>query len=107
MKFGVGQPVTRLEDPRLLRGEGCFLDDIALAHQAYGWVVRSPHAHARIGAIEHAEALAQPGVLAVLTGAQAAADGLGGIVSITPQVNRDGSPAHITERPVLVAEVAR
>ncbi|HJP20200.1 MAG TPA: xanthine dehydrogenase family protein molybdopterin-binding subunit [Alphaproteobacteria bacterium] len=107
MKFGVGQPVTRLEDPRLLRGEGCFLDDITLPDQAYGWIVRSPYAHARIITIDDSEARALPGVLAVLTGVQAAADGLGGIVSITPQVNRDGSPAHITERPVLVAEVAR
>ncbi|MDP6405127.1 MAG: xanthine dehydrogenase family protein molybdopterin-binding subunit, partial [Alphaproteobacteria bacterium] len=103
MKFGVGQPVTRLEDPRLLRGEGCFLDDITLPDQAYGWIVRSPYAHARIITIDDSEARALPGVLAVLTGVQAAADGLGGIVSITPQVNRDGSPAHITERPVLVA----
>ncbi len=107
MKFGVGQPVTRLEDPRLLRGEGCFLEDITLDRQAYGWVVRSPHAHARIVSIDPSETQALPGVLAVLTGAQAAADGLGGIVSITPQVNRDGNPAPLTERPALVAEVAR
>ena len=51
-KFGIGQPVARFEDPRLLRGEGRYLGDIDLPDQAYAVVLRSPHAHARITSID-------------------------------------------------------
>src|SRR4029450_4406199 len=73
---GVGKPVRRKEDARLLTGAGRFGDDVSLPGQAYAAFVRSPYAHARVGAIETAAALAVPGVLSVLTGADAAADGL-------------------------------
>src|SRR5258706_15499877 len=73
---GFGKPVLRKEDARLLVGAGCYSDDVNLPGQAYTCFVRSPHAHARIGAIETARALATPGVIAVLTGADAAADGM-------------------------------
>ena len=73
---GVGQPVLRKEDPRLLVGGGRYSDDVNLPGQAYACFVRSPHAHARIESIATAAALAAPGVRAVLTGAEAAADGL-------------------------------
>ena len=53
-KFGIGQPVARFEDPRLLRGEGRYLADIDLPGQAYAVILRSPHAHARINAINAA-----------------------------------------------------
>ena len=65
---GIGKPVARKEDDRLLRGEGRYTDDFNLPGQAYASVVRSPHAHARIRSIDTSEALAMPGVLAVLTG---------------------------------------
>jgi carbon-monoxide dehydrogenase large subunit len=68
--------VRRLEDPRLLTGGGRYSDDVNLPGQAHACFVRSPHAHARIGRIDAAAARAVPGVLAVLTGADAAADGL-------------------------------
>ena len=73
---GIGQPVIRKEDAALVTGQGRFSDDLDLVGQAYAVMVRSPHAHARIRAIDAAAALALPGVVAVLTGADALADGL-------------------------------
>ena len=74
--FGIGQPAARIEDPRLLTRQGRFVDDIALAGQACAVVLRSPHAHARIRAIDTESAKRTGGVLLVLTGADAEADGL-------------------------------
>lgn len=73
---GIGQPVRRKEDFRLLTGQGRFVDDVKLPGLAHAVLVRSPHAHARILAVDTAAALAAPGVLAVLTGADCRADGL-------------------------------
>jgi carbon-monoxide dehydrogenase large subunit len=73
---GIGRPVARKEDAALLMGQGRFSDDVNLPGQAYAVMVRSPHPHARIRAIDAAGARAMPGVLAVLTGADARADGL-------------------------------
>jgi carbon-monoxide dehydrogenase large subunit len=73
---GIGQPVRRREDFRLLTGQGCYSDDFNFPGQAYAVMVRSPHAHARIRSIETAPAAAVPGVLAVLTGKDLLADGL-------------------------------
>src|ERR1700758_5349524 len=73
---GIGQPVRRREDLRLIRGAGRYTADENLPGQVYAVMVRSPHAHARIRGIGKDEALAAPGVLAVLTGADALADGL-------------------------------
>jgi carbon-monoxide dehydrogenase large subunit len=73
---GIGQPVPRKEDVRLLTGRGCFSDDVNVAAQAYAGIVRSPHAHARIKGTDPKPALAYPGVLCVLTGADVLADDL-------------------------------
>src|SRR5215469_4172971 len=73
---GIGQPVRRKEDLRLVTGKGCYTDDVSLPGQAYAVMVRSPHAHARLRAIDIAAATATPGVLAVLTGRDLLADGL-------------------------------
>jgi aerobic carbon-monoxide dehydrogenase large subunit len=73
----IGRPMRRLEDARLVTGQGCFSDDFNLPGQSYAYVVRSPDAHARIVSIDTAEAAARPGVLAILTGADYLADGLG------------------------------
>src|SRR5690606_23076701 len=75
-KFGIGQPVRRKEDVRFITGRGRFTDDVNLPEQAWGYVVRSPHAHALIRSIDTADAAAMPGVVAVLTGHDAAADGI-------------------------------
>ncbi len=63
----VGSEVKRLEDPRLLRGQAQYVDDLTLTGLAHGWVVRSPHAHARIAALDTSAATKLPGVFAVLT----------------------------------------
>ena len=76
MKFGVGQPVTRFEDVRLLSGKGRFQDDANLPGQLYAVFVRSPHAHAGIKSIDTMAAAAVPGVRAAYTSADYAADGL-------------------------------
>src|SRR5438067_10029862 len=75
-KTGIGQPVRRREDLRLLTGGGRYSYDVNLPGQAYAVMVRSPHAHALIRSIDAAAARAMPGVLAVLTADDVAADGL-------------------------------
>ena len=106
-KFAVGQSVRRLEDPHLLRGRGRYSDDVNLPQQAYAVVVRSPHAHARIRGLESAAALAAPGVLTVLTGADADAAGLGHLPTDASRKRRDGGPAFGTPRPALARERVR
>src|SRR5882724_10397542 len=76
-EFAIGQSVSRFEDPRLLRGGGRYVGDMVLPGMAFGHVLRSPHAHARIRAIDTSKAKAAPGVAAVLTGADWQAAGWG------------------------------
>jgi carbon-monoxide dehydrogenase large subunit len=90
-KFGVGQGVPRWEDPRLLRGGGQYSDDLNRPGQAYGYVVRSPHASARILSIDTTAALAAPGVLAVYTGADMEAAGYGVLPCLVMRQRADGS----------------
>src|SRR5229473_2086575 len=85
-QFGIGQPVRRVEDRRFLTGRGHYLDDIVRPRQAHAVMLRSPHAHARIRAIDTADA-AGPGILAILTGADLAADGLGTIPCMSGVAN--------------------
>ena len=91
-QFGIGQSVSRFEDPRLLRGQGQFIDDHNLAGQTHAVLVRSPHAHARILAIRTQAALLSPGVVAIFTGDDVAADGLGTMKVNLPRKRPDGSP---------------
>src|SRR5215470_18607129 len=90
-EFALGQPVPRFEDPRLLRGGGRYVDDMVLPHMAFGHVLRSPHAHARIRSIDTAAAKAASGVLAVLTGADWTASGWGDLPVPGGLKRRDGS----------------
>ena len=106
-EFAVGQPVRRTEDPRLLTGRGRYLDDLNFAGQAHAWVLRSPHAHARILSVDAAAALAAPGVIAVLTGEDYAADGLGDLPCIENLRRRDGSPMYHPPHPALVRDRVR
>jgi carbon-monoxide dehydrogenase large subunit len=76
-EYGIGRPLPRSEDIRLVQGRGRYTDDFAFVDQAYLYIVRSPHAAANIRAIDTARAKALPGVLAVLTGEDVIADGLG------------------------------
>src|SRR5262245_5670105 len=97
----------RLEDPRLVQGLGRYSDDVSLPREAHAVVVRSPHAHARIRGVDDAAARRAPGVLAVLTGEDLAADGLGNLPSDGNRKRADGSPAHRTPRPALARGRAR
>src|ERR1700675_4959903 len=110
---GIGKPVLRKEDARLLVGGGCYSDDVNLPGQAYTCFVRSPHAHARIRRIDTAAARATPGGIAVLTGADAAADGMKPLThSPTPgnpheDMIRSGAVSFVAPHPPMPADVAR
>ncbi|MCI0752504.1 xanthine dehydrogenase family protein molybdopterin-binding subunit [Teichococcus vastitatis] len=106
-KFGLSQAVRRVEDPRLLKGNGRYTDDIAVPGQLHAVVLRSPHAHARIASIDTADAAALPGVHAVLTGQDWLADGLGEIPCAIPLKNRDGTPRADTPRYGLAVDKVR
>jgi carbon-monoxide dehydrogenase large subunit len=106
-KFGIGQAVSRFEDPRLLRGGGRYVDDIALPGMTFGYVLRSPHAHAKIRTIDVTAARSAPGVLAVLTGADWRASGWGDLPVPGGLKRRDGSPMYRPRYPALVADRVR
>jgi aerobic carbon-monoxide dehydrogenase large subunit len=105
MKFGIGQPVPRQEDPTLLRGEGRYTDDMSLPNQAWCVMVRSQVAHGAIKGIDTAEAKTMPGVLGVWTGADLAA--YGPLKTLIPVPNRDGSPMKMPTRPSLAIDKVR
>jgi len=115
MNAGIGQTVRRKEDARLVTGRGNYSDDVNLPGQAYGAAVRSPHAHALIRSIDVTAARAMPGVLAVLTGQDALADGLTRIPHLAaagtpPDIvlhNRDGSPVPVAPHHVLATDRVR
>ncbi len=101
LKFGLGQSVKRVEDQRFLTGHGRFLDDCRFDGQLCAQVLRSPHAHAEIRGIDTSAAAAMPGVVAVVTGADLTADGIGVIPPGATLKNRDGSAMFVPPRPVL------
>ena len=105
-KFGIGQPVRRVEDQRFITGLGSYVDDIALPRQCYGVVVMSPHAHARIVRIDTTKAAAAEGVLCVLTGKDAAADGIGTLMDPMPE-DVGGPKGYRARRPLLAADKVR
>ena len=109
VKFGVGQPMRRVEDERLITGKGRYTDDISVEGQAHAFMVRSPHAHARIASIDAEEARNAPGVLAVFTGEDAKREGLGVIASPAADLlkNRDGTPIFKTTRHLIADERVR
>jgi carbon-monoxide dehydrogenase large subunit len=100
-KFGIGQGVTREEDPRLLKGRGLFVNDVNLPDQSYAVVLRSPHAHAEIRSIDTSAAAALPGVLAVYTGEDVAADNLGVPGMPAKWLRPDGEPMKYRPQPPL------
>ncbi len=106
-KFGLAQPVRRVEDPRLLKGDGRYTDDIVLPGMLFGVVLRSPHAAAKISAIDTSAAKAMPGVRGLYTGADLEADGIGGLPCAALVNNRDGSPQAAPPHPVLARGAVR
>src|SRR5271168_1466576 len=107
MRFGAGQPVKRLEDQRLLTGKGQFIDDKPEDGALWLYVLRSPHAHARILSIDTTAAKAMPGVEAVYTGADLIADDIGTIPTLLVFKRPDGSPMTAPPRRLLAHEVVR
>jgi len=103
----IGQRVARREDKRFLTGTGRYTDDIVLPRQTWACFVRSPHAHARIAGIDTAPALASPGVVAVFTGEDLAASGVGGLPCGWLIHSKDGSPMKEPPHPVLAVGKAR
>jgi len=106
-KFGLAQPVRRVEDPRLLKGDGRYTDDIVLPGMLHGIVLRSPHAAGRITRSDTAAAAALPGVRAIYTAADLAADGIGTLPCAAPVQNKDGSAMASPPHPVLADGAVR
>lgn len=104
---GVGASVRRREDERLLTGQGHYADDLAVPKTAFAYVVRSPHAHARILGIDKSAAIAAPGVLAVLTGQDVLEEKLGAIPCQSFPRLPPGNPSHCPSQPILVRDRAR
>jgi carbon-monoxide dehydrogenase large subunit len=105
MKFGIGQPVRRREDVRLVTGRGQYTDDLSLEKQAYVAFVRSPHAHAKIISIDTKEARGLPGVIEILTHADIV--GAPTMPILARNKNRDGSNIIATPKALLPADKAR
>ena len=105
MKFGIGQPVPRGEDPTLLTGKGQYTDDINVDGQLYGYVVRSSIAHGTLKGIDTSEAEGMPGVIAIYTAKDL--EGYGSIPCVVPFKNRDGSEMSKPGRPGLAVDKVR
>jgi carbon-monoxide dehydrogenase large subunit len=101
MSEGIGQRILRKEDGRFITGKGRYTDDIKQVGQTFAYFVRSPHAHAAVGGVNIDAALAAPGVVAVLTGADVTADGLGGLPCGWMIHSKDGSEMKQPHHPVL------
>ena len=106
-RFGISQPVRRREDVRFLTGAGRYIDDLVLPQMARAYLLRSPHAHARISRIDVADAACKPGVLAVITAADLQRDGIGEIPCVARPAVRAGSAYIEHLQPLLAADVVR
>ncbi|HLI11921.1 MAG TPA: xanthine dehydrogenase family protein molybdopterin-binding subunit [Alphaproteobacteria bacterium] len=104
---GIGAPVRRKEDLRFLTGRGTYTDDINRPHQIYGYFLRSPHPHAKIKGIDTAAAKKSPGVVAVFTGADMAADKVGSLPCGWLVHNKDGSPMVEPPHPPIAIDRVR
>ena len=107
LNFGIGQPVTRSEDPRHLTGGGEYTDDSNVDGQVYARFVRSQVAHGTLKSVDITTASAMPGVLAIYTGADLRADDIGNIPSGLPLKSRDGSPYIVPPRTGLAVDRVR
>jgi aerobic carbon-monoxide dehydrogenase large subunit len=106
-KFGLAQPVRRVEDPRLLKGAGRYTDDIILPGMLFGAVLRSPHAAATITRIDTAAAAGLPGVAGIYTASDLSADGIGPQPCAALVENRDGTPQAAPPHLVLAEGIVR
>ena len=103
----VGTPVRRREDYRFLTGQGTYTDDINRPHQLYAYILRSPHAHARVSGIDTTAAARAPGVAAIFTGKDMTADGVGGLPCGWQVHSKDGSPMAEPPHPPLATDRVR
>ena len=103
----IGTALPRREDDRLVSGKGVYTADLQPEGLSHAVFLRSPHGHARIGRIATEAAAAAPGVIAVLTAQDLAADKVGPIPAPTKLTRADGSPAPSTPRPLLVHDIVR
>ncbi len=106
-KSPFGESIVRSEDRRFITGAGCYTDDVSQPEQAHAFFVRSPYAHARIVGFDTSAAAAAPGVIAVLTGADYVASGLGPLICGWNGKNRDGTPQNAGFHPPLAADRVR
>ena len=106
-QFEIGQAVRRREDVRFITGTGRYVDDERDVRQVYAAFLRSPHAHARITALDTSAAKRALGVLAIYTGADVQAAGLGTIKCVAPLKNRDGTNFFNPGRPLLATDKVR
>ena len=100
----IGARVPRREDAALLTGRGRFIDDVERAHQAHAWIVRSPHAHARIVSVDTEDAAAMPGVIAVFTHGDLQADGVAPLSEPNDVRGRDGETTINVDHPLLAPD---
>ena len=107
VQFGIGQPAPRIEDPRLLTGTGNYTDDLRIANEAHGVVLRSPYAHAKIKSISTTTAKSLDGVLGVYTSDDIKQAGLGTIPCLVPLQQSNGEHLITPPWPLLADGVAR
>src|SRR5438067_914770 len=103
----IGQRVRREEDFRLLTGRGRYVDDVPAIGALRGYVLRSPHAHARVTSIDADEAKPAPGIFAVLTGADLKRRGLGTLRPLVPRRKKNGGPGFVCPQPLLAQDHVR
>jgi len=106
-EYAIGQPVPRFEDPRLVKGHGRYIADMTFPGMTFGYVLRSPHAHARIRSIDTAKAKAAPGVLGVFTSADYKAAGFGDLPVPGGLKRRNDVPGYRPLYPALVEDRVR
>ncbi|MDB5376807.1 MAG: carbon monoxide dehydrogenase, partial [Rubritepida sp.] len=106
-KFGLSQSVRRIEDPRLLKGNGLYTGDIQVPGETHAYVLRSPHAHAKILSLDTSAAKAMPGVIGVFTHADMVADGVGEVPCVIPMKNIDGTSRTNTPHFPLAKDTVR
>jgi carbon-monoxide dehydrogenase large subunit len=104
---GIGKPVRRKEDFRFITGNGHYTDDINRPRQTHAYFLRSPHAHAKIRSIDTTTAAKAPGVVAIFTGKDIAADRLGGLICGWTVTSKDGTPMKAGAHPVLALDTVR
>src|SRR5919108_592376 len=103
---GIGAAVRRKEDQRFITGKGHYTDDVNRPGQAYAYFLRSPHAHAKIKKIDGKTAATMPGVLAILSGAELAADKIGNLICGWMIHSKDGSQMKMAPHPAIALGMA-